>query len=394
MSSPSSPIYEPVKIGVVYSTTGVTGLIESTQQSATLFAAQEINQAGGINGRELQLHVRNPGSVASNYATMVEQLIVEEGVRLIVGCYMSSCRKAVIPAVERHNALLFYPTLYEGFEYSRNVFYTGTLPNQTCVPLADHMLGNFGSRVFMIGSDYIYPYETNRIMKDFVFERGGETVDEIYLPLDASEESYRAIASRIAALSPDFVFSTVVGVGMEHLYRSFARSGLDPYSMPIASVTTSEAEIAAMGAHLGEGHITSASYFQSVDTEVNRACLDNYRRFAGSDAVTNMCWEAAYFQMHVLANAMRSAGSDNPVALLRTLPGMEFDAPQGRIRMDEENHHAYLHTRIGRANATGQFDILGGMPDRVRADPFVIAHTPTEHEAWAPAPSTIAGERS
>jgi branched-chain amino acid transport system substrate-binding protein len=98
--------------------------------------------------------------------------------------------------------------------------------------------------------------------------------------------------------------------------------------------------------------------------------------------------------MHVLANAMRSAGSDNPVALLRTLPGMEFDAPQGRIRMDEENHHAYLHTRIGRANATGQFDILGGMPDRVRADPFVIAHTPTEHEAWAPAPTTIAGERS
>ncbi|MGF6780263.1 transporter substrate-binding domain-containing protein [Paraburkholderia sp. GAS334] len=387
----SSPRYEPVKIGVLYSTTGVTGLIESSQQSATLFAADEINRAGGINGREVQLLVRDPGSVAANYASMAEELIVEEGVRLIMGCYMSSGRKVVIPVVERHNALLFYPTLYEGFEYSRNVFCTGTLPNQTCVPLADYMLENFGSRVFMIGSDYIYPYETNRIMKDFVFERGGETVDELYVPLDASEEHYRVIATRIAALSPDFVFSTVVGVGVEHLYRSFAKSGLDPRTMPIASVTTSEAEIAAMGAHLGEGHFTSASYFQSVDTPTNRACLDNYRRFMGGDAVTNMCWEAAYFQMHVLANAMRSVGSDNPVSLLRALPGMEFDAPQGRIRMDEENHHAYLHTRIGRANAAGQFDIVSAIPERVRADPYVIAHTPADSGPFAHGIPTTAG---
>ena len=392
----SSPIYEPVKIGVVYSTTGVTGLIESTQQSATLFAADEINRAGGINGRKIQLYLRDPASVASNYAAMVEQLIVEDGVRLFMGCYMSSGRKAVIPVVERHNALLFYPTLYEGFEYSRNVFCTGTLPNQTCVPLADYMLENFGSRVFMLGSDYIYPYETNRIMKDFVFERGGETVDELYVPLDASEDSYRAITDRIAALAPDFVFSTVVGVGVERLYRSFAKSGLEPSTIPIASVTTSEAEIAAMGAHLGEGHFTSASYFQSVDTPTNRACIDNYRRFMGADAVTNMCWEAAYFQMHVLANAMRSmgtSGSDNPVSLLRVLPGMEFDAPQGRIRMDEENHHAYLHTRIGRCNASGQFDIVAAMPARVRADPFVIAHTPTEGGQFEGVAPTVARSR-
>ncbi|MGF6935384.1 branched-chain amino acid transport system substrate-binding protein [Paraburkholderia sp. UCT70] len=390
----SSTRYEPVKIGVLYSTTGVTGLIESSQQSATLFAADEINRAGGINGREVQLLVRDPGSVAANYASMAEELIVEEGVRLIMGCYMSSGRKVVIPVVERHNALLFYPTLYEGFEYSRNVFCTGTLPNQTCVPLADYMLENFGSRVFMIGSDYIYPYETNRIMKDFVFERGGETVDELYVPLDASEEHYRVIAARIAALSPDFVFSTVVGVGVEHLYRSFAKSGLDPRTMPIASVTTSEAEIAAMGAHLGEGHFTSASYFQSVDTPTNRACLDNYRCFMGGDAVTNMCWEAAYFQMHVLANAMRSVGSDNPVSLLRALPGMEFDAPQGRIRMDEENHHAYLHTRIGRANAAGQFDIVSAIPERVRADPYVIAHTAADSGPFAHGIPSAAGGRS
>lgn len=390
----SLPRSEPVKIGVLYSTTGVTGLIEASQQSATLFAVDEINRAGGINGREIQLHVRDPGSIAANYATMAEDLIVDKGVRLIMGCYMSSGRKLVIPVVERHNALLFYPTLYEGFEYSRNVFCTGTLPNQTCVPLADYMLEKFGSRVFMIGSDYIYPYETNRIMKDFVFERGGETVEETYVPLDASEDHYRAIAERIALLSPDFVFSTVVGVGVEHLYRSFAKSGLNPRVTPIASVTTSEAEIAAMGADLGEGHFTSASYFQSVDTQTNRQCLENYRRFMGRDAVTNMCWEAAYFQMHILANAMRMMGSDDPVSLLRAIPGMEFDAPQGRVRMDEENHHAYLHTRIGRANSSGQFDIVRSMPEVLRADPFVIAHTPAGGGPSEQGLSAVAGSWS
>jgi branched-chain amino acid transport system substrate-binding protein len=383
--------YEPVKIGVLYSTSGVTGLIESSQQSATLFAADEINRGGGINGREIQLYVRDPGSIATNYAAMAEELIVEHGVRLIVGCYMSSGRKLVIPVVERHNALLFYPTLYEGFEYSRNVFCTGTLPNQTCVPLADYMLENFGSRVFMIGSDYIYPYETNRIMKDFVFERGGETVEETYVPLDAPEEHYRAIAARIAALAPDFVFSTVVGVGVERLYRSFARCGLDPDRTPIASVTTSEAEIAAMGAHLGEGHFASASYFQSVDSPVNRACIANYARFMGSDVVTNMCWEASYFQMHILANAMCETDSDNPVALLRAIPGMEYDAPQGRVRIDDDNHHTWLHTRIGRTNSTGQFDIVSASPGRLRADPFVIAHTPADDATARPGYGIAAG---
>ncbi len=302
-------------------------------------------------------------------------MILEDRVRIIVGCYMSSSRKAVIPVVERWNALLLYPTLYEGFEYSRNVFYTGAAPNQNSVQLADFMLRRFGSRVFMVGSDYIYPYESNRIMSDLILERGGEKVAEVYLPLDASQDEFTTIARRIKDTQPSFIFSTVVGDSTALLHRAYAQIGLKPEQMPIASLTTSEAEVQQMGADIAEGHITSAPYFQSVAEPVNLRCVDNYKRRFGDEQVTNQCWEAAYFQMHMLADAMRRMGSDSVSDLLRVLPGSSYAAPQGTIRIDEHNHHTYLHPRIGRVNAAGQFDIVEQVERTVRPDPYLVSHS-------------------
>jgi branched-chain amino acid transport system substrate-binding protein len=366
----------PIKIGVLYSLSGVTAAAERVQLQATMLAAEEINCAGGIAGRELELVCLDPHCQPHRYAELAEQLILEHRVRIIVGCYMSSTRKAVIPTIERHNALLFYATPYEGFEYSRNVIYTGAAPNQNTLPLAGFMLTHYGSRVCMVGSDYVCPYESNRVMSDLILERGGEKIDETYLPLDAHWESYLDIAKRIARLSPDFIFSTVVGEGIVHLYRAFRHVGLDSYRMPIASHMTSEAEIALMGSELAEGHITSAAYFQNIDTAANRAALARYRARFGENAPANMCWEAAYFQMHLLADAIRRVGADDPTLLQRVLPGLELDAPQGRVRIDEHNNHTYLHPLIGRANSAGQFDIIGRAPERVKADPYVVSHTP------------------
>jgi branched-chain amino acid transport system substrate-binding protein len=366
---------DPIKIGVLYSTTGVTSTVEETQQRAVIMAAEEVNRDGGVLGREIELVCVNPESNPRRYAGLAEQLILEHDVRLLFGCYMSSTRKAVIPIVERHNALLFYATPYEGFEYSRNVIYAGAAPNQNSLPLAGFMLSNFGSRVWMVGSDYICPYESNRVMSDLILERGGEKISETYLPLDATWESYLDVARRIKSAMPDFIFSTVVGEGITLLHRAFAAVGLDPYAVPIASHMTSEAEIAIMGAELAEGHITCAAYFQSVDTPENRHAIARYRERFGEQLVTNMCWEAAYFQMHMLADAIRRVGSDDPEHLLRVLPGLEYDAPQGRVRIDEHNHHTYLQPRIGRANAHGQFDILVSAPERAKADPYVVSHS-------------------
>ena len=183
------------------------------------------------------------------------------------------------------------------------------------------------------------------------------------------------MVKRIKSLQPDFVFSTVVGEGTAMLYQTYAEAGLDPARMPIASLTTCEAEVQQMGAQFAEGHITSAPYFQSIDTDNNRRCIEAFHRRFGDDKVANQCWEAAYFQTHLLANAMRRVDPADVDALLRVLPGSEFEAPQGRVRIDEHNHHSYLRPRIGRCGPGGQFEILEQARAWVRPDPYLVSHT-------------------
>ena len=331
--------------------------------------------AGGIDGRELLPIYYDPGSLPSQYKTLAEKLIVEDGVRVILGCYMSSERKAVLPLVERLNALLFYPTLYEGFEYSPNVIYSGAAPNQNSVQLAEFMMHAYGSRVYMVGSDYIYPYESNRIMSDLLLEHGGEKAGEHYVKLHAGVEDFTDVMRDVKNKRPDFIFSTVVGQATERFYRAYAESGLDPAQMPIASLTTSEVEVQQMGADIAAGHITAATYFQSINNDSNRRCVEKMKNRFGPDTVTNMCWEAAYFQTYLLAKGLTAVGNDNIQQLVPAILGAEIAAPQGQVKIDAENHHAYLTPRIGRVRSDGQFDILQEATHPVKPDPYLVEHS-------------------
>lgn len=380
---------QPIMIGILYSTSGATAAIEHTQQQATLLAIDEINAAGGVLGRELVGICRDPACTPQLHARLAEELILEEGVRLLMGCYMSSARKAVIPIVERHNALLFYATPYEGFEYSRNVFYAGAAPNQNILPLASYMLTHHGARVAMVGSDYVCPYESNRVMSDLILERGGAKLSETYLPLGAPMHDFDAVAGHIKVQRPDFIFSTVVGADIAKLHRALARAGIDPYEVPVASHMSTEVEVTAMGAELAEGLLTCASYFQSLPSAANERAQQLQRQRSGPPVITNMCWEAAYLQMHLLAAAIRRAESAEPTRVGRALPGLELEAPQGRVRVDRQNHHTDLNPRIGRCNARGQFDILVAAPVPVAADPYVVSHLAPD---WAIAGTSAATE--
>jgi len=374
----------PFRVGVLFSKTGVTSGIESSQLLGTLLAIDEINEHGGIDGRELVPVYYDPCSSPGNYKILAERLVVEDGVRVILGCYMSSTRKAVLPVVERWNALLMYPTLYEGFEYSRNIIYTGAAPNQNSVQLAEYMMREHGSRVYLVGSDYIYPYESNRIMSDLVLGQGGAKVAERYLKLDATESDFVDVVADIKRKRPDFIFSTVVGQATAHFYKAYAEAGLDPGVMPIASLTTSEAEVQEMGADVAAGHITSAVYFQSIETEANRRCVGRFHDRFGASNVTNMCWEAAYFQTYLLAGALKAVNTDNIQQLVPALLGVTFDAPQGPVRIDAENHHSYLTPRIGRVGRDGQFEILGKGTSTVRPDPYLVEHSLQDWSLDAP----------
>jgi branched-chain amino acid transport system substrate-binding protein len=367
---------DPVKVGVLYSQTGATSAIESSQRLGTLMAIEEINEAGGINGREMVAIQYDPESNVFQFRTLAERLVAIDNVNVIFGCYMSSARKAVIPVVEKYNRILFYATLYEGFEFSNNIIYTGAAPNQNSVQLADYMMSSFGGRVYLIGSDYIYPYESNRIMSDLVNQRpGGSVVAQRYVPLDAGPRDFDAIVSEIQEMQPDFIFSTVVGNATQHLYRAYADAGLNPKTMPIASLTTSEVEVAQMGAPVAAGHFTAAPYFSSIDTPENQRVIDRFRARFGDEVRPNACWEAAYFQVHMFANAMRATGTDLVPALMPQLLGTEFVAPQGRVRIEPGNHHTHLYPRIGRVNSKGEFSIVRASKQAVAPDPYLVTHS-------------------
>jgi branched-chain amino acid transport system substrate-binding protein len=276
--------------------------------------------------------------------------------------------------VERLNGLLWYPTLYEGFEYSPNIIYTGAAPNQNSVALCRYLMDNYGPRFYFIGSDYVYPRESNRIMRDLLRNNGGEVVGEVYLDLRAQHGDFLPVMRDIGECAPNVVFSTVVGDATVSLYQCYHDAGFDPKSMPIASLTTSEAEIRAMGFDVGAGHITAAPYFECVDSAYNSSFVARYKKRYGEDEPTNMCVEAAYFQMHVFAKALERTNSMETDMLRPMILGSSFEAPQGRVSINAACSHADLWTRIGRANRRGQFDVMHQSPNPVLADPYLVGY--------------------
>lgn len=369
---------DPIKIGLLFSKQGVTSQLESSQLYGALFAIDEINGLGGIQGREIIPTHYDPQSDNTRYKVMLERLIIEDHINLVFGGYTSSSRKAMLPIIEKHNKLLFYPQQYEGFEYSENIIYTGAAPNQNLVQLEKFMTAKFGARVYMIGSNYIYPYETNRNMHSLIAAHPAHSiVAERYVSLYANQNAIDDIVEDIKVKQPDFVFCTLIGRTVPYLYQAYLKAGLDPAKIPIASLNTSEVEINMMGAEAAHGHYTSSPYFQSIDSPLNRSTVDRFfaSRYA-ERAIPNMNWEASYFAMHLLAKAFRSSDTDRIEDILPNILGAEIEAPQGRVQIDHLTHHALLYPRIGVANAEGQFTIIEDHGLRVNPDPYMVCSHP------------------
>ncbi len=365
---------EPWRVGILFSRTGFMAVIEETQLRGTMTAIDEINDTGGINGRPVEPVVYDPGSDSRAYGLYAKKLMVEDGVSTIFGCYTSSSRKAVLPVVERLDGLLWYPTLYEGFEFSSNVIYTGATPNQNSVQLCRTLMELYGTRFYFVGSDYIYPRESNRIMRELIRHSGGSVVGERYVKFGADRSAFVPIMRDIKQVQPDVIFSTVVGEATIFLYQAYADMGLDPKVTPIASLTTSEAEVRAMGFDVGEGHLTAAPYFQGVGNDSNTTFVNRYKKRYGEDEPTNMCLEASYFQVNVFAKTLEKTNSMETNLMRDSVMGSEFDAPQGGVSINPIWGHADLWTRIGRANRQGQFDIVYESPTSVKADPYLIGY--------------------
>ena len=359
--------------GCFFSRSGATEITESEHFFGTALAIEEINKAGGVLGKPLVPVAYDPGGDNSAYRNLARRLLTDDDVNIIFGGSMSASRKAVLPIVERHNGLLFYPSMYEGFEYSENVIYTGATLNQNTFALAEYLLTAYGPRILFIGADYIYPRESNRVMRDIVEAKGGEVVSERYIPISADEETLRSVISDIQRFKPNAIFSTIIGRSAQKFYTMYAEAGIDRTTTPIASLTMAETEIREIGADLCTGHILSATYFQTVETAANTEFVRAFKARFGADVTTSVWSQPAYAQVHLFARALARSGSLEAHRISEEILAEDYPAPEGRISFDADTRHLWLHPRIGVARADGLFDVVWQAPGPVRPDPYLTA---------------------
>jgi len=359
------------RVGVLFSRSGVSGITETEHFLGTALAIEEINTAGGVLGRAIEPICYDPAGDTDAYRSYARRMLAEDGAEVVFGCSLSASRKSVLSTVERHNGLLWYPSIYDGFEYSENIIYTGATLNQNVFALADYLLQEHGKRIFLIGSDYIYPRESNRVMRDLVEAKGGMVVGELYAPLDGDDAAHGAMVDAISHAAPDAVFSTVVGRGAERLYRAYAQSGIDRARCPIASLTMAEGQIRAIGPDLCRGHVLAASYLGALAGEENARFVAAFQTRFGAERPTSMWSETAYAQVHLFARALAEVGTLDAARLGAAALRQRLAAPEGDLAFDGETRHIWLTPGIGVARADGQFDVVWRARRPVRPDPYL-----------------------
>lgn len=360
------------KLGLLFSRASLTAASETAQANATHLAIAEVNASGGINGRRVTAIDGDPGADPNDYRDSALHLCDHHQVQVLFGTHMSSTRKVVLPVVESRRRLLFYPTLYEGFEYSPYCFYTGSAPNQNSLQLARYVLQTYGGRVLFVGGSYVYPYESNRIMRELFEQAGGEIVDEIYLPFHATAEDFERVMQRVRETAPDAIYSTIVGSDIPSLHRAYRQAGFDPACLPIVSLATNEVDVQAMTDEEAEGHISAAPWFSTLQTPASQAFVSRYRARFGEGAAITAGAEAAYFQVHLFAQAARRAADDSVQALREALAGARFDAPQGTVQIDPQTQHTWLWPRIARLDDRRQFQLVLESAEAVPPSPYMV----------------------
>lgn len=362
------------RLGLLFSSTGPYATIGQAMLNGALLAIEEVNGSDSFPFA-LEPVIADPKGLNNAYARLAKSMLIEEQLVHVVGCYTSSSRKEVLPYFEKYDGLLWYPSHYEGFESSENAVYTGASPNQHIVPLADFLLKRYGNKAYFIGSNYIWAWENNKIMREAVLAAGGSVLAERYAPV--GDTDHDAIIRQILDYRPQFIFNTLIGDSAYAFFRALRstaqRAGIDQArDMPVASCSLSEPELAEIGSEACDGHISSSVYFESIDTEANASFARAYRRRFPSQRATSADAEASYNAVHLLARALKSAGSEDMPAVRSIVSHIEFDAPQGKVRIDSDNRHSYLTPRIGISGKDGGFDIIFEASQPIKPDPYLI----------------------
>ena len=375
---------DTIKVGVLHSLSGTMAISETVLKDVALMTIDEINAKGGLLGKQLEPVVVDPASNWPLFAEKARQLISQDKVAAVFGCWTSVSRKSVLPVFEELNGVLFYPVQYEGEELSKNVFYTGAAPNQQAIPAVEYLMSKEGGgakRWVLLGTDYVYPRTTNKILRAFLKSKGvaDKDIDEKYTPFGHSDyQTIVADIKKFAAGGKTAVVSTINGDSNVPFYKELGNAGLKATDVPVVAFSVGEEELRGVDTNPLVGHLAAWNYFMSLKNPSNEdfkkkwAAYAKAKKLPGADKpLTNDPMEATYVGMHMWAQAVTKAKSTDPDKVIAAMAGQKFNAPNGfEIKMDEKNHHLWKPVFIGEVQKDGQFNVVWKTKGPIRAQPW------------------------
>ena len=385
MSSFSALAADTIKVGILHSLSGTMAISETALKETALMTIAEINAKGGVMGKMLEPVVVDPASNWPLFAEKARQLLTQDKVAVVFGCWTSVSRKSVNPVFKELNGLLFYPVQYEGEELEKNVFYTGAAPNQQAIPAVEYLMskdGGSAKRWVLLGTDYVYPRTTNKILRAFLKSKGVAEADimEEYTPFGHSD--YQTIIAKIKKFASEgkktAVVSTINGDSNVPFYKELGNAGLKATDVPVVAFSVGEEELRGVDTKPLVGHLAAWNYFQSIKNPENTAFIKMYKDWAkkqklpnADTVVTNDPMEATYIGIHMWKQAVEKAKTTDVNKVIAAMGGQTFKAPSGFVaKMDEKNHHLHKPVFIGEVKADGQFNVVWKTKGPVKAAPW------------------------
>jgi urea transport system substrate-binding protein len=347
-----------VTVGQLHSATGTMAISETGSIQAERLAIDQINAAGGILGRKIEIIQEDGASDWPTFAEKANKLLVDNHVATVFGCWTSASRKAVLPVFERENGLLYYPTFYEGLEQSKNVFYTGQEATQQILAGLDWLQKEKHAKTFfLIGSDYIWPRTSNKIARKHIEKvLKGTVVDEQYYPLGHTQ--FGSLINKIKLAKPDAIYAIVVGGSNVSFYKQMKAAGITSDKQTLLTISVTEDELLGIGGENMVGFYAAMKYFQSLDNDNNKAFVKAFKDKYGEKSVIGDVTQAAYLGPWLWKAAVEKAGSFEVDKVVAASPGIELTtAPEGYVKV-HPNHHLWSKLRIGQAQENGQFKVL------------------------------------
>ncbi|MBS0328694.1 MAG: urea ABC transporter substrate-binding protein [Proteobacteria bacterium] len=385
LASVSALAADTIKVGILHSLSGTMAISETALKETALMTIADINAHGGVMGKKLVPVVVDPASNWPLFAEKARQLISKDKVDVVFGCWTSVSRKSVLPVFKELNGLLFYPVQYEGEELEKNVFYTGAAPNQQAIPAVEYLMSKDGGgakRFVLLGTDYVYPRTTNKILRAFLHSKGVSDADimEEYTPFGHSD--YQTIIAKIKKFASEgkktAVVSTINGDSNVPFYKELGNAGIKATDIPVVAFSVGEEELRGVDTKPLVGQLAAWNYFESIKNPTNAAFIKMYKDWAkkqklpnADTVVTNDPMEATYIGIHMWKQAVEKAKSTDTDKVIAAMAGQTFKAPDGfTVEMDPKNHHLHKPVFIGEIRPDGQFNVVWKTKGPIKAQPW------------------------